>query len=360
MADVALSTPLAIPRPHGPRYGIYYLAIAVVAAILFLLELGIGSVYIPLSEVVTILTGGAASRDVWEPIVLQFRFPRALNAAVSGAALGVCGLLLQTLFRNPLADPYVLGIVHGGRFGVACLVVAMGAAGDALIRKLGPFGDVGLALAAALGSCAAIGFLMIIARRVSTVTLLIVGLMIGYLSIGLISVVLHFTDETQARVFQSWDDGSFAGITASQLRLLLPIVLAGVAVAHFLMKPLNALLLGESYARTLGLSIEKARMAAFAVTAALVGTVTAYCGPIAFLGIVTAHLCRLLFRTSDHRILMPAVVLMGPALALAADLVTHLPWSKHVFHLNAVNGLVGAPIVLWVLLTRKNARSLEL
>lgn len=239
-------------------------------------------------------------------------------------------------------------------------VVAMGAAGDALVRKLGRFGDAGLALASAFGSCLVIGALMVIAKRVSTVTLLIVGLMFGYLSVGLVSVVLHFTDETQARVFQSWDDGSFAGITASQLRLLLPLVVIAVAAAQFLVKPLNALLLGESYARTLGLSVEKARVAAFAVTALLVGAVTAYCGPIAFLGIVTAHLCRLLFRTSDHRILMPAVVLMGPALALGADLVTHLPWSKHVFHLNAVNGLVGAPIVLWVLLTRKNARSLEL
>jgi iron complex transport system permease protein len=178
--------------------------------------------------------------------------------------------------------------------------------------------------------------------------------MIGYLSVGLISVVLHFTDETQARVFQSWDDGSFAGFTNSQLAWLIPVVLGGIVVANFLVKPLNALLLGESYARTLGLPVEKARIAAFAVTALLVGSVTAYCGPIALLRIVTAHLCRLLFRTSDHRILMPAVVLMGPALALGADLVTHLPWSKHVFHLNAVNGLVGAPIVLWVL-TRKNA-----
>jgi iron complex transport system permease protein len=360
MADAVLTNPIAISRPRSGSYRFYYVAIAVAAAILFLLELGIGSVYIPLSDVVQILGGGEASRQVWEPIVLQFRLPRALNAALSGAALGVCGLLLQTLFRNPLADPYVLGIIHGGRFGVACLVVAMGAAGDALIRKLGPFGDAGLALASAVGSLAVIGALMAIAKRVSTVTLLIVGLMIGYLSIGLVSVVLHFTDETQARVFSAWDDGSFAGITGSQLRLLLPLVAVGIAVAQFLVKPLNALLLGENYARTLGLPVEKARIAAFAITALLVGAVTAYCGPIAFLGIVTAHLCRLLFRTSDHTILMPAVVLMGPALALGADLVTHLPWSKHVFHLNAVNGLVGAPIVLWVLLTRKNARSLEL
>jgi iron complex transport system permease protein len=243
---------------------------------------------------------------------------------------------------------------------VACLVVAMGAAGDALIRKLGPLGDLGLAVASAAGSSLVILALVIIARRISTVTLLIVGLMLGYLSIGLIGVVLHFTDETQARVFQAWDDGSFAGITATQLRVLIPLAALGIGVGQALVKPLNALLLGENYARTLGLPVERARLIAFGATALLAGVVTAYCGPIAFVGIVTAHLCRLLFRTSDHRILMPAVVLMGPALALGADLITHLPWSKHVFHLNAVNGLIGAPIVLWVLLRRRNARSLEL
>lgn len=359
MADAALPSTKLLPTVTLP-YRIRYVGIAVTVAVLFLLELGIGSVYIPLNEVLQVLTGGDASRQVWEPIVLQFRFPRALNAIASGAALGACGLLLQTLFRNPLADPYVLGVVHGGRFGVACLVVAMGSAGDALIRKLGPFGDIGLAIASAFGSTLVILALMTIAKRVSTVTLLIVGLMIGYLSVGLISVVLHFTDETQARVFQSWDDGSFAGITASQLRILAPLVVLGAALAMALVKPLNALLLGENYARTLGLPVEKARLIAFGATALLAGVVTAYCGPVAFVGIVTAHLCRLLFRTSDHRVLMPAVLLIGPALALGADLITHLPWSKHVFHLNAVNGLIGAPIVLWILLARKNARSLEL
>jgi iron complex transport system permease protein len=172
MADVATSTPIAVPKLQGQPYGPYYAAIVGNAVLLFLLELAIGSVYIPLSDVVRILTGGEATRSVWEPIVLQFRLPGALNAAVSGAALGTCGLLLQTLFRNPLADPYVLGVIHAGRFGVACLVVAVGAAGDVLVRKLGRFGDIGLALASAVVSCLAIAFLILIARRVSTVTLL--------------------------------------------------------------------------------------------------------------------------------------------------------------------------------------------
>jgi len=202
--------------------------------------------------------------------------------------------------------------------------------------------------------------LLWISRRVSTVTLLICGLMTGYLCEGLISVVLHFTDEFQAAAFSSWDDGSYAGITKSQLSLLAPTVLVGLAAALLLAKSLNALLLGESYAQTLGLPVAKARLLSFTCVAILSGAVTAFCGPIAFLGIIVAHLARALFRTSDHRVLMPAVILLGSLLALGADLITHLPWSKHFLHMNAVNGLIGAPIVLWTLLKQKQMKSLAL
>jgi len=337
-----------------------YLALFAGVLLFFLLELAIGAVHIPLSEVISILFGGEPERITWSRIVLQFRLPRALNAAFSGAAIGACGLLLQTLFRNPLADPFVLGVVHGAKFGVAIVVVIAGAAGNAFVAKFGWLGDLSLALAAALGSTLVMLVILAISRRVSTVTLLIVGLMLGYLAQGLISVVLHFTDETQARVFETWNDGSFAGITHGQLQLLIPLVVLGLALAHALAKPLNALLLGENYARTLGLTTARARTLGFACTAILSGVVTAYCGPIAFLGIVVAHLCRGVFNTSDHRMLMPAVTLMGAMIALAADLVTHLPWSKHFLHLNAVNGLIGAPVVLWALLRSRNAKALEL
>lgn len=348
---------------HWPELGarkLAYVLLAAGVAIFFLLELMIGAVHIPFGEVVTILTGGEAQRVTWDRIVLQFRLPRALNAMFSGAAIGACGLLLQTLFRNPLADPFVLGVVHGAKFGVALVVVIAGLAGNAFAQKFGWIGDLSLAAAAALGSTLLMLGILAISRRVSSVTILIVGLMLGYLCQGLISVVLHFTDETQARVFESWNDGSFAGITRVQLYILMPAVAIGLVLAHALVKPLNALLLGENYARTLGLPVGRARLLAFAATAILSGVVTAFCGPIAFLGIVVAHLCRGAFNTSDHRILMPAVTLMGALLALAADLVTHLPWSKHFLHLNAVNGLIGAPVVLWVLLRSRNGKALEL
>lgn len=360
MSDVTLPLPQPASWPRPAPRALALLLLALGVAVFFLLELMIGAVHIPLTQVVTILTGGEAERITWDRIVLQFRMPRACNAMFSGAALGACGLLLQTLFRNPLADPFVLGVVHGAKFGVALVVVAAGLAGNAFAQRFGWIGDLSLATAAALGSTLLMLAILALSRRVSTVTILIVGLMLGYLCQGLISVVLHFTDETQARVFESWNDGSFAGITSTQLRILIPAVLAGLALAHSLVKALNALLLGENYARTLGLPVARARILAFAATALLSGVVTAFCGPIAFLGIVVAHLCRGLLNTSDHGILMPAVTLMGALLALAADLVTHLPWSKHFLHLNAVNGLIGAPVVLWVLLRSRNAKALEL
>jgi iron complex transport system permease protein len=320
----------------------------------------IGVVYIPLDQVLSSLFTGISDRTTWTHIVLQFRLPRAMNAVVSGAALGACGLLLQTLFRNPLADPYVLGVVYGGRLGAAVLVVVAGVAGNAYSARFGWLGDLSLAVAAAAGSTLVMLAIMFIAPRVSPVTLLIFGLMLGYLCQGLVSLVLHFTDETQAGAFNAWDDGSFSGISASQLKILIPLVAAGVAIALALIKSLNALQLGENYARSVGVNVSRARLWAFLCTAILAGVVTAYCGPIAFLGLVVAHLCRLLFQTSDHRVLMPACLIMGSVMALSTDMITHLPWSKHFLHLNAVNGILGAPVVMLVVARRRNRRALEL
>jgi iron complex transport system permease protein len=187
---------------------------------------------------------------------------------------------------------------------------------------------------------------------------LIVGLMTLYLCEGLVGVVLHFTEEPNARVFASWNDGSFANVTWSQSRILIPLVAAGLVVSGLMVKPLNALLLGENYARTLGLTVQHARLCAFASTAILAGVVTAYCGPVVFLGVAIPHLCRGIFNTSDHRILLPAVILLGSMVALAADLVTHLPWERHVLHLNTVNALIGAPVVLWVVLRQRRSNDL--
>ena len=260
-----------------------YSGLAAAIAAVFFLELTLGAVSIGWRDVLAALTGGEASTEVVRPIVLNFRLPRALNALVSGAALGTCGLILQTVFRNPLADPFILGVVFGARFGVALLVVITGTAGNALLFKYGLVGDFAMALASALGTVLVLGLLLALSRRVSTVTLLVAGLMLGYLFTGLISVVMHFVDESQARAFTSWSDGSFAGATFQQLQILVPLVAVGLVMAWLQVKPLNSLLLGESYAQSLGLSVERTRQLTFLVLAVLVGTVTAFCGPVAFI-----------------------------------------------------------------------------
>jgi iron complex transport system permease protein len=327
---------------------------ALVAAIVLLMlaELTIGVVAIPLSSVVASLSGGPVPNQAWAHIVWDFRLPRAAAALVGGASLGACGLMLQTLFRNPLADPFVLGIAHGARFAVALLVVGTGLAGAAFVERFGLVGDVGLAVAASAGTVAVMALLSLLARKVDNVTLLLSGLMIGYIAAGLISLALHLIDETQASAFKGWDDASFAGATWMQLAILVPGCTIGLALLFVLAKPLNILLLGDVYAQSLGVPLKRLRGACFVVVALLVGTVTAFCGAINFLGLIAGHVARGLLRTEDHRYLLPVAALAGAALALATDLITHLPWARHLLHLNAVNGLIGGPIVLWVLLRR--------
>lgn len=331
------------------RAPFWFITLSVVLVLLFLAELSLGPVAIPLGAIVDILTTGSPGQRVWYDIVMGFRLPRALNALCSGAALGVAGMLLQTLFRNPLADPFVLGIVHGARLGSAVLVTFAGVVGNAFLLRFGLMGDVGLALASICGSAAVLGLLALMSRHVGTVTLLIIGLMLGYLAIGLISVSMHFIDETQARAFKAWDDASFAGATWQQLRILIPGIGIGLAACAVLVKPLNGLLLGERYAASMGMPVGHVKRGALLVTAWLSGLVCAFCGPVAFLGLVAAQVACALMRCADHRVLLPAAGMAGAVLGLAADMVLHLPWSRHVFHLNAVIGLVGAPTALYTL-----------
>lgn len=367
MRDSSLDRPLTAAPPTAPglrpevgRRTLLYAALIGAVGAIFLLELMLGSVPIPFDEVVQAVVGGGSSRISWDRIIVGARLPRAVNALFSGAALGVCGLLLQTLFRNPLADPYVLGTVQAARLGAAVVVVFAGAAGTTFSARFGLMGEVTMAMGAAAGSTVLMIVLMAASRRMSGVTLLILGLMLGYFCLGLVSVVLHFTDDVQAGVFEYWNDGAFGGATRSQLLVLIPIVIAGIGIAVSLVKPLNVLLLGEAYAESMGIAVTRVRFLAFAATALLAGSVTAFSGPIAFLGLVVAHLSRALFRTADHRVLIPAAVLVGAAMAMTADLITHLPWSKHFLHMNAVNGLIGAPVVIWFVLRRRGNRVFEL
>jgi iron complex transport system permease protein len=324
----------------------------------FLLSLAVGSVVIPLDQIVTILLGGEAARATWSTIVLDFRLPKALTALLAGAALGVSGLQMQTLFRNPLADPFVLGISSGASLGVALVVLSVGTTGALLLAGLGLVGDFGLTLAAVIGAACTLLLVLLVAARVqSMMTLLIVGLMFGYATGALVSLLLYFSIAERIQTYINWTFGSFGGVTWRQIPIFMPVVLLGLAGAFALSKPLNALLLGDVYAQSMGLNVRRARLGIIVSTALLAGSVTAFCGPIGFLGIAVPHLCRGLLHTADHRLLIPATVLLGGTLALLADLIAQVPGHQIVLPLNAVTALLGAPVVIWVILRRAGVRA---
>lgn len=325
--------------------------------VVFLFSLVVGSVQIPLGDIVAVLLGGEATKASWTTIVLKFRLPKALTAVLAGSALAISGLQMQTLFRNPLAGPFVLGINAGASLGVALVVLTVGTTGSLLLAGLGLVGDFGIAVAASLGSAGVLFLVMVVARRVETMTLLILGLLFGYATSAIVSILLYFSIAERIQAYITWTFGSFGGVTWGQMRVLAPAVLLGLAIAWLSAKPLNALLLGETYARSLGLTVQRARFWILISASVLAGAITAFCGPIAFIGVAVPHLCRSLFNSSDHRILVPASVMMGALVALVADLIAQMPGSQKVLPLNSVTALIGAPVVAWVILRRRNLQS---
>jgi len=323
--------------------------------LIFLLDLALGSVNIPLGEVITILLKGEPQKATWSTIIWKFRLPKALTATLAGAALSVSGLQMQTLFKNPLAGPFVLGISSGASLGVALVVLAANTTGmGTLLINLGIIGDLSLIIAACLGAALVLGMILLISPRVpDSMTLLILGLLFGYATNAIVSILLHFSENNQIQSYLQWTFGSFGGVTWRQMIILAPIILLGLIIALLLSKPLNVMLLGESQAQTLGLAIQKTRFWIILSASILAGAITAFCGPIGFLGVVVPHLCRNLFKTVDHKILIPVVAVMGAILALFADLVSQLPGSQTVLPLNSVTALIGTPVVMWVILHRR-------
>ncbi len=346
--------------PIWPQLGIRRVALlgmVVVLLGLFLLSLAVGSVKIPLPQIVTILLGGEPSRATWTKIVWDVRLPRALTAVLAGSALAVSGLQMQTLFRNPLAGPFVLGIGSGASLGVAIVVLLAGTTGATLLAGIGIQGDFGIAVAASVGSGVILSLVVLVSRRVETMTLLILGLMFSYIAGAIVSVLIYFSVPERVQSYLSWTFGSFGGVTWGQMRIMLPLIVVGLLLAWLLAKSLNVLLLGEGYARTLGLHVRRARFLIILSTAVLTGTITAFCGPIVFIGVAVPHLCRSLFGTSDHRILLPTTMIMGAIVALIVDFIAQVPGRQLVLPLNAVMALVGAPIVVWVILRQRNLRA---
>ena len=342
-------------RGGGPRHAVIMLGLFFLLLIAFGLSLSLGSVHIPLAGLFGVLTGEEVSSPAWAIIVHTIRLPKAITAVLAGAALSVSGLQMQTLFRNPLADPFVLGISAGASLGVAIVVLTVGSVGSVLIAGLGLMGDLSLAVAAIMGAAAVLGCVLLVSRSVQSVmTLLILGLMFGYATGAFVSILIYFSVPEQIQSYILWTFGSFGSVTWRQMPVLICAISLGLLLAFLCIKPLNALLLGENYARSMGLNVKRIRLWVLISASVLAGATTAFCGPIAFLGLAVPHLCRSLLHTSDHRVLMPAVTCLGATLALLSDLIAHLPGSQFVLPLNAVTSLIGAPIVIWFILHRKN------
>lgn len=325
------------------------LAIAVV--VLAVLGLALGPVRVPLADTVRVLFGSDASDPRWQVIVANMRLPRVLTALAAGAALGVAGLQLQTLFRNTLADPYILGVSSGASLGVALVMLLGGAAGAGFTAGMAGASRAGATIAAALGAAAMLTLVLTLSRWTrSAATLLLIGVMLGAASTALVSLAMVYADPQRVQQFLLWGLGSFAGTGWDDLRLLLPLVAVGLAAAALTIRPLNALLLGESYAATMGINVRRARVVTVGSASLLAGVTTAFCGPIAFIGLVVPHVARIAVGTSDHRAVVPAVTLLGAVAALACGIVSQVPGSNVVIPINAVTALVGAPVVITVLL----------
>lgn len=328
------------------------LGVATLAALV--LAVAVGPVVVSPLDTVTVLLGLTPADPAAPVLIGTVRVPRALTAALAGAALGVAGLQLQTLFRNPLAEPYVLGVSAGASLAVALAVAGSAGAGGAaglFTAGLTGAGRTGTVAAAALGAGIVLGVVLLLSRWVrSGIVLLIVGVMLGSLATAGVSLLLTVIDPQRAQQFIAWGLGSFSGTTAADLAVFAPVVGVGLVVALAGVKALNALLLGEDYARSVGVRISRVRLVILVSSAVLAGVVTAFCGPVAFLGMAVPHLARLAAGTSDHRILLPTALLTGATVALVCAVAAHLPWLAGPIPVNVITSVVGAPVVIVVLI----------
>ena len=327
----------------------------VAIALLFVINLAIGSIDIPMKDVVAILLGNDETSEIWQNIILKSRVPQALTATMAGAGLAISGLQMQTVFHNPLAGPSVLGVSSGASLGVAFVVLLSGAIGNVALSRLGYLGDTALSIAAIIGSLSVMGLIVWISQRVKgNVTLLIIGVMIGYLASAIIGILKFFSPEEDVKAFVVWGLGSFSRVSGDQMVLFVVIMAVLIPLSMLLIKTLNLMLLGDEYAKNLGLNINRARTLIILSAGILIAIVTAYCGPIMFIGLAVPPLCRAVFRSSNHRILLPGTMLMGAALALVCNLLARMPGFEGVLPVNSVTALIGAPVIAVVLFRRRN------
>lgn len=326
--------------------------LGIMVLLLFVVSLLIGSVSIPVSETFRILIGEESVKPSWQYIVIESRLPQTVTAMLCGASLAVCGLILQTAFRNPLAGPSIFGVNSGAGLGVALVMLFFGGSVSAGTVSIGGFMAVLLAaFAGAMGVMALIFFFSTLVR--SHVMLLIVGIMIGYMAGSAISLLNFFATDEGVKSYMVWGMGSFGGVSLKMLPTFSVITLITLAVSLALVKPLNALVLGDRYAENLGVNIIRVRNWLLMVTGVLTAVTTAFCGPVAFIGLAVPHIARLVLGTDNHRVLLPATILTGSAVALLCNILTVLPGEGGIIPLNAITPLIGAPVVIYVILSRR-------
>jgi iron complex transport system permease protein len=337
------------------RRAMLFLVLVAVGIFVFLLSLSWSSVAIPIDEIVRILFGQEPERAAFRTIIMDIRLPRVLTAMLVGAALGIAGLQMQTTFRNPLADPFTLGVLSGASFGAAITIIFVpmflsGIAATDQFVAIGVFGNLSTVAGSTLGAAAILGIMLMLASRVRDMTIvLLAGLVIASLLEAIVTIFVFFADRERTRAFVEWGLGSFYRVRWDEMPFLGTAVLIGLFAAFLTSKALNALLLGENYAQSMGLNIRQARLLILGSASLMAGAVVAYCGPIGFLGIAIPHLARGLFGTSDNRVLVPATILIGIVLALACGILAELPGSSITLPLNAATALFGGPIALSVL-----------
>ncbi|WP_425392665.1 iron chelate uptake ABC transporter family permease subunit [Ekhidna sp.] len=335
------------------KWKITFLVLTILVVLFFISSISLGSVKIPLGSIIDHFLGNSQN-EVWSNIITNFRIPKALTALLAGSALAISGLQMQTLFRNPLAGPFILGISSGAGLGVA-LVIFLGVWIGGFIEMTGIGRSWLLVGASGLGSFLVLSIVLIASFRIrSGVSLLIIGLMFGSAVSALVSILQYFSQAENIQAYVIWTFGSLGSLSWEELRVMIPVITFSLGLSFLLSKPLNALLLGENYAESLGLNLKRARMLIIINTSLLAGTVTAFCGPIAFIGLAVPHIARMLFNTGNHLLLTPLVVLVGGILLLLFDILAQLPGLQETLPINAVTSLFGAPFVIWLILKKSN------
>ena len=326
--------------------------LVLLVVVLLAVNLAVGSVSIPLRDVISIVMGHEGARPSWQFIIMESRLPQALTAMLCGGSLAVSGLMLQTAFKNPLAGPSIFGINSGAGVGVALVMLALG--GSLSIGSVSISGFVAVLAAAFVGAMAVMGLIFLFSTMVrNNVMLLIVGIMIGYIANGVVSLLNFFATDEGVKSYMVWGMGSFGGVPMNQIPLFAALCVVGLIGALLLVKPLNALLLGEMYAENLGVNTRRVRNWLIIITGLLTAVTTAYCGPIMFIGLAVPHIAHLLFRQADHRILMPGTILAGAVIALLCNVICFLPGESGVIPLNAVTPVMGAPVIIYIIAKRK-------